>query len=175
MFGFVNGAASGITGQVDVKRGTRRICTVRMAEDGDKKDFKGFGDAPKKQEPKKKSKNQIEREAAEARLEKMRKAGMPEYSIWLRQKGEDQWFPVGSLAVQRSSSINEAIFKNEEALWQGARRQYPKIAGKEEETEIGYKLSQFPDENVRLAVRPSEGNPVKNFFDKLLNPLNTDD
>mmetsp|Transcript_22499 Transcript_22499/g.90225 ORF Transcript_22499/g.90225 Transcript_22499/m.90225 type:complete len:104 (+) Transcript_22499:112-423(+) len=102
MFGFVNGAASGgLAGRVEVGRGTRKVCSVRMAEDGDKKGFKGFGDAPKKQEPRKKSKNQIEREAAEERLEKMRKAGMPEYSIWLRQKGEDQWFPVGSLAVQR--------------------------------------------------------------------------
>mmetsp|Transcript_2243 Transcript_2243/g.6698 ORF Transcript_2243/g.6698 Transcript_2243/m.6698 type:complete len:172 (-) Transcript_2243:1414-1929(-) len=169
MVGFVTGGAVAGASRT---HSARRICSVRMA--ADEEGFKGFGDKPKK-ENKEKSKSQIEREAAEKRLETMRKAGMPEYSIWLRQKGEDEWFPVGSLAVDRSSKIAQAIYENEEALWKGARRQYPKLAGKEEETEIGYKLAAFPDEEVRIAERPSPGGDglLKSFFDRLLNPLNT--
>eukprot|EP00188_Purpureofilum_apyrenoidigerum_P000743 Plantae.Rhodophyta-Purpureofilum_apyrenoidigerum.ctg13553.p1 GENE.Plantae.Rhodophyta-Purpureofilum_apyrenoidigerum.ctg13553~~Plantae.Rhodophyta-Purpureofilum_apyrenoidigerum.ctg13553.p1 ORF type:complete len:177 (-),score=40.84 Plantae.Rhodophyta-Purpureofilum_apyrenoidigerum.ctg13553:844-1374(-) len=172
MVGFVAGGA--VVGGAHRTRGMSRTCPVRMAADDE--GFKGFGDKPKKPEKKEKSKSQLDREAAEQRLEVMRKAGMPEYSIWLRQKGEEQWFPVGSLAVDRSSKISQAIFENEDALWQGARRQYPKLAGKEAETEIGYKLAAFPDEEVRIAERPSPGGDgiIKSFFDKLLNPLNTE-
>eukprot|EP00186_Timspurckia_oligopyrenoides_P002280 CAMPEP_0182449918 /NCGR_PEP_ID=MMETSP1172-20130603/37568_1 /TAXON_ID=708627 /ORGANISM="Timspurckia oligopyrenoides, Strain CCMP3278" /LENGTH=155 /DNA_ID=CAMNT_0024647339 /DNA_START=380 /DNA_END=847 /DNA_ORIENTATION=- len=135
---------------------------------------KGFG---KVQPKKEKTKAQIEREQAGSRYDKMQQSGMPEYNIWIKVKGADEksWFPVGSLCVDRSSKVNEAIFQNEDALLKGAFRLFPKLA-KESEFEYGFQLKEFPDEPVRPAEKPSEtSNAIKDFFDKILSPLNLDD
>lgn len=83
----------------------RRTGGVRMMSEDVKPspdaEFKGFGEAPKKPVKKEKSKYQKEQDAAGRKLDEMRKAGMPEYTIWLRTEGEEQWFPVGSMSVDR--------------------------------------------------------------------------
>ncbi|KAA8492411.1 hypothetical protein FVE85_7918 [Porphyridium purpureum] len=156
-------------------RAPRRVA-LRMQEQEDQaspsgEEWKGFGEPPKTRE---KSKGQLEREAAAQKYEKMQSSGMPEYNVWIRPQDDKNWYPVGSLAVDRSSKIEEAIYENEDALLKGAFRLFPKLQ-KAGPLEYGFQLKEFPDEPVRLAEKPSaSSNMFKDFFDKLLSPLNLD-
>eukprot|EP00182_Erythrolobus_australicus_P005473 CAMPEP_0185833240 /NCGR_PEP_ID=MMETSP1353-20130828/2554_1 /TAXON_ID=1077150 /ORGANISM="Erythrolobus australicus, Strain CCMP3124" /LENGTH=165 /DNA_ID=CAMNT_0028531499 /DNA_START=154 /DNA_END=651 /DNA_ORIENTATION=- len=162
---------------------TRRAsAVVRMmaenesaGESSDEENFKGFG---KKPAPRPKSQGQIEREKASMRYDSMQKAGMPEYNIWIRVPGADEksWYPVGSLCVDRSSKIADAIYANEEGLLSGAFRLFPRLRKESEVFEYGYQLKEFPDEEIRVAAKPSAtSNVIRDFFNKILSPLNLDD
>ena len=94
---------------------------------------KGFGKvepkkaaAPKK--PKVKSAGQVRRDAAGDAFEELKASGSPEYMVLVREVPEGQepskWYPVGGIAVPRSSSedvaLSIAIYNNEEDLLKGA-------------------------------------------------------
>merc|ERR1712094_51229 len=93
-----------------------------------------------------------------------------------------KWYPVGGLAVPRSSSediaLSLAIFNNEEDLLKGAYRAYPflkKVTEGGTPLEYGYRLKEFPDEEPKLANRDAKEqseNPIMNWFNALDNPLN---
>ncbi len=113
----------------------------------------GFG---KVQTPKKTGKSTKKRVQASQKYDQMKADGAPEFNIFIRMQGKDNWVPAGSLAVERSKQINGAIFQEEENLRRGAARLYPAFRNPKTELEYGYKLKgkEFADEPIQLAVRP---------------------
>ena len=93
---------------------------------------KGFGKVEpkkeKKEKPKAKSVASVQRDQAAADLEKLKATGAPEYMVCVREAPEggekSKWYPVGGIAVPRSSSLDTAlslaIYQNEEDLLKGA-------------------------------------------------------
>lgn len=120
-----------------------------MSKTPDSKNL-GFG-APKPQP--KVSKRSTQRTAAAQQYDKMKSDGLPEYEIYLRIQGKQNWYPVGVISVKRSSQINQAIFANQEELLQGGFRLYPTLK-KHQQLEYGYRLKAFKDEPIQLAEQP---------------------
>ena len=68
-----------------------------------------------------------------------------------------EWMPVGGLAVPRSNSVDTAvsmaIFNNEDELLKGAFRAFPKLKTSKDKFEYGYRLRDFPEDEVRVRAR----------------------
>ena len=111
----------------------------------------GFG---KPQEQPKHSKRSQEREQAAKQLDKMRTEGIPEFEVYIRIKDKKPWFPVGAIAVKRSSQINQAIYANQTELLQGAFRLFPVLRKNQANLEYGYRLKEYKDEPIQLAEAP---------------------
>ncbi len=122
----------------------------------------GFGQ-PK--QAKKTSKNTEKRAAASKQYDQMKADGMPEFNVFVRVKDKKSWFPIGSLAVNRSNQISRAIYQQEAELLQGAFRLFPVLRKSQNNLEYGYRLKEFPDEPIQLAVPPSAmpGNAIQNL------------
>ncbi|HEY9668921.1 MAG TPA: HHL1-like protein [Coleofasciculaceae cyanobacterium] len=117
----------------------------------------GFGTVqPKKQAAKK---NKAKRAAASRQYDDMKKSGMPEFNVFVRVEGQKNWFPVGSMTVNRSSQINKAVFDQQEELLKGAFRLFPKLRKHQNCLEYGYRLKEFTDEPIELAIRPKATTP----------------
>lgn len=134
----------------------------------------GFG---KPKAPKKASKSAEKRAAASQQYDQMKADGLPEFNIFVRVRNQKNWFPVGSLTVNRSNQISRAIFDKEADLLQGAFRLFPTLRKNQHQLEYGYRLKEFPDEPIQVAVKPEpgQGNPlqgvltqVKDVFSKVL-------
>jgi hypothetical protein len=111
----------------------------------------GFGKAPARKQP---SQGAIARKQAEKQFDQMKSSGNPEFEIYIRIKGKKNWYPVGAIAVKRSNQINQAIFGSLNDLHQGAFRIYPILRKNQQNLEYGYRLKEFKDEPIQLAVRP---------------------
>ncbi len=111
---------------------------------------------------KKKKKEPNKREAAASKYDEMKDKGLPEFNIFIRIKGKE-WVPAGSMAVERSNQISRAIFQQEAELLKGAVRLYPILRKFKDDLEYGYRLKEFPDEEVTIAVLPAPtvGDKVK--------------
>lgn len=121
----------------------------------------GFGKVqPQKQTAKK---NKAKRVAASQKYNEMKKSGVPEFNIYVRIKGQKQWLPAGSMTVNRSNLINQALFQQEDELLKGASRLFPKLRKHQNELEYGYRLKEFNDEPITVAIRPeaTTGNLVQ--------------
>lgn len=103
---------------------------------------------------KKAGKSTVQRRKAAQQYDKMKADGLPEFNIFIRIRDRKNWFPVGSLAVSRTNKINEAIFENEEALLQGGIRLFPILRKHQGQLEYGYRLKEFNDEPIQVAVKP---------------------
>ena len=116
---------------------------------------------------KKKKKEPNKREEAANKYDEMKGKGLPEFNIFIRINGKE-WVPAGSMAVERSSQISQAIFQQEAELLKGAIRLYPILRQYKDNLEYGYRLKEFPDEEVTLAVlpQPTVGDKVKYAFTK---------
>ncbi|MEQ8968802.1 MAG: DUF6523 family protein [Coleofasciculus sp. C1-SOL-03] len=112
----------------------------------------GFGKVQPKQH--KAKKNKVKRAAASRKYDQMQKSGLPEFNIYVRIKGEQNWLPAGSMAVNRSSQINQALFQQEEELLKGIFRLFPKLRKRQSELEYGHRLKEFKDEPIVVATRP---------------------
>jgi hypothetical protein len=113
----------------------------------------GFGKVqPKKQTVKK---NKAKRVAASQQYNEMKKSGLPEFNVYVRIKGQKQWFPAGSMTVNRSSQIDQALFQQEEELLKGVFRLFPKLRKHQSELEYGHRLKEFNDEPIVVATRPT--------------------
>ncbi|MEQ8540385.1 MAG: DUF6523 family protein [Coleofasciculus sp. D1-CHI-01] len=112
----------------------------------------GFGKVQPKQQ--KAKKNKVKRTAASRKYDEMQKSGLPEFNIYVRIKGEKNWLPAGSMAVNRSSQINQALFEQEEELLKGIFRLFPKLRKRQSELEYGHRLKEFKDEPIVVATRP---------------------
>jgi len=147
---------------------------------------KGFGapkPAPKPKASKPKSTGAVARDQASQDLEKLKAQGNPEYMVLIREVPEgaapSNWYPVGGMAVPRSSSIDVAlslaIFQNEDDLLKGAFRNHPFLSKSTHKFEYGYRLKEFPDDPVKVAdpnaAEPST-NPLVNWFNALDSGLN---
>ncbi len=122
----------------------------------------GFGKVqPQKQTVKK---NKAKRTAAASQYNEMKKSGSPEFNIYVRIKGQENWFPAGSMTVNRSSQINQAMFQQEEELLKGVFRLFPKLRKHQGELEYGHRLKEFNDEPIVVATRPQAtvGNLIQN-------------
>ncbi|MBE9013629.1 hypothetical protein IQ250_25920 [Pseudanabaenaceae cyanobacterium LEGE 13415] len=119
----------------------------------------GFGKKVHKE--KKKSTGTEKRVQASQQFDDFKSQGLPEYEIYLRVQGKKQlqWFPIGAIAVKRSNQIDAAIFANEEELLKGAFRLFPRLRQERDNLEYGYRLKEFKDEEIKLAVRPKPGVP----------------
>ncbi len=116
---------------------------------------------------KKKKKAPNKREVAASRYDEMKDKGLPEFNIFIRIKGKE-WVPAGSMAVERSNLISRAIFQQEAELLKGAIRLYPILRKFKDNLEYGYRLKEFPDEEITVAVlpEPTIGDKVKYAFTK---------
>ncbi len=125
----------------------------------------GFAQGSGQSKKKKKAPNK--REVAANKYDEMKDKGLPEFNIFIRIKGKE-WVPAGSMAVQRSSQISRAIFQQEAELLKGAIRLYPILRKFKDNLEYGYRLKEFPDEEVTVAVMPEPtiGDKVKYAFTK---------
>jgi hypothetical protein len=124
---------------------------------------RGFG-APKPQPQV--SKRTAERRAASQQYDEMKSAGIPEFEIYIRIRGKNNWFPVGAIAVKRTSLIHHAIYDNEAQLLQGAFRLFPVLRKNQNNLEYGYRLKEFKDEPIQLAEKPTSNQP--SVFQKIL-------
>jgi Family of unknown function (DUF6523) len=115
----------------------------------------GFGKPPAQP---KVSKRSTERADASKQYERMQGDGTPDYEVYIRIQGKKSWYPVGAIAVKRSSQINQAIFGSQEDLLQGAFRLYPILKKNRTQLEYGYRLKAFKDEPIQLAVPPQSSN-----------------
>ena len=113
----------------------------------------GFGKKVHKE--KKQSAGAAQRAEASKQFDEFKEKGLPEYEIYIRIQGKKQWFPVGAIAVKRSSQIHAAIYDNEAGLQQGAFRLFPVLKKNQGNLEYGYRLKEFKDEPIELAVRPT--------------------
>ncbi len=111
----------------------------------------GFGKPQPKSMP---SKQAIARQNAVKRYDKMKADGIPDFEIYIRIQGKKAWYPVGSIAVKRSDQINRAIFDSQDDLLQGAFRLFPILRKHQSQLEYGYRLKEFKDEPIQLAVAP---------------------
>jgi Family of unknown function (DUF6523) len=128
----------------------------------------GFG---KVEPPKPKAeKNKAKRSAANQKYEEMKSSGLPEFNIYARIKGKENWIPAGSMAVDRSSKISLAIYQEEEELLKGILRLYPKLRQYQDQLEFGYRFKEFNDEEIEVAVRP-QPKPVNLIQAKLKESL----
>ena len=125
----------------------------------------GFG-APKPS--KKPSKSAEKRATASKQYDKMKADGLPEFNIFVRIKDKKNWFPIGSLAVNRSNQISRAIFQQEAELLQGAFRLFPILRKSQNNLEYGYRLKDYPDEPIQVAIPPTpgQGNPLQDVFEQ---------
>jgi hypothetical protein len=121
------------------------------------------------------------RAAAVRQFDDMKSSGMPEYEIYVRIAGQKQWLPVGAIAVRRSTQIHNAIYANEEGLLSGAYHRMPVLKKNRGNLtlEYGYRLKEFKDEPIQIAVKPvpgvgnaisgaiaNVGNAIGNLFQK---------
>jgi hypothetical protein len=115
------------------------------------------------------------REAAAQQYDKLKSQGLPEFNIYIRIQGKPNWFPVGSLSVNRTSKINQAIFEHEADLRQGAFRLFPTLRKHQQNLEYGYRLKEFMDEAIQVAVppKPSVGSVVKSTIAKVTKGLSS--
>lgn len=113
----------------------------------------GFGKTQTPQKPSS-SKNATKRAEASKQYDQMKAEGVPEFNIYMRIQGKKQWYPVGSIAVKRSSQINQAIFDSERDLREGAFRLFPILRKNQANLDYGYRLKEFNDEPIQIATRP---------------------
>ena len=111
----------------------------------------GFG---KPQPQPKPSKRSTQRAKASQQYDQMKADGLPEFEVYIRIQGKKNWYPVGVIAVKRSSQIHQAIFANQDDLLQGAFRIYPVLKKNQQQLEYGYRLKEYKDEPIQLAVKP---------------------
>ena len=111
----------------------------------------GFAQGSGQSKKKKKAPNK--HQIAASKYDEMKEKGLPEFNIYIRIKGKE-WVPAGSMAVERSGQISRAIFQQEDALLKGAIRLYPILRKYKENLEYGYRLKEFPDEEITVAVLP---------------------
>uniref|UniRef100_A0A832H391 Uncharacterized protein n=1 Tax=Oscillatoriales cyanobacterium SpSt-402 TaxID=2282168 RepID=A0A832H391_9CYAN len=132
----------------------------------------GFGKSKQTKQP---SKAADKRVAASKQYDKMKSDGLPEFNIFIRIKDKKNWFPVGSLAVNRSNQISRAIFEKEAELLQGAFRLFPVLRKSQNNLEYGYRLKEFSDEPIQLAVRPEpgKGNPLQGAIAQVQNAVSS--
>jgi hypothetical protein len=125
----------------------------------------GFAQGSGQSKKKKKAPNK--REVAANKYDEMKDNGLPEFNIFVRIKGKE-WVPAGSMTVQRSNQISRAIFHQEAELLKGAIRLYPILRKFKDNLEYGYRLKEFPDEEVTIAVMsaPTIGDKLKYAFAK---------
>jgi hypothetical protein len=132
----------------------------------------GFGQLPG--QPKKAKKKNEKRENAAKKYAEMKDKGLPEFNIFVRIEGKD-WIPAGSMTVNRSNKIVQAIFQQEQELLKGALRLYPKLSKYPDSLEYGYRLKAFPDEAIVVAVRPKPniGDAIGNVVNQLKESLSS--
>jgi hypothetical protein len=125
----------------------------------------GFAQGSGQSKKKKKAPNK--HQVAASKYDELKEKGLPEFNIYIRIKGKE-WVPAGSMAVERSNLISRAIFQQEDALLKGAVRLYPILRKYKENLEYGYRLKEFPDEEITVAVlpEPTIGDRVKYAFTK---------
>jgi len=111
----------------------------------------GFG---KPQAQPKVSKRSNTRAAAAKQYDQMQAGGIPDFEVYIRIQGKKQWYPVGAIAVKRSSQIDRAIFESQQELLQGAFRLYPVLRKHQQQLEYGYRLKEYKDEPIQVAVPP---------------------
>merc|ERR1711990_965187 len=130
-----------------------------------------------------KSAGAAKRDKAAQAFDDLKASGAPEYMVLVRtvdSAGEpSKWYPVGGIAVPRSSSedvaLSMAIFNNEDDLLKGAFRSYPFLKKSEHKFEYGYRIKEFEDDPVKVANKEAteeSTNPVMQWFNALDNPLN---
>lgn len=140
---------------------------------------KGFGKKPEPVKKEVKTAGKKTRDSASETYESNVQLGIPEYDVLARPfgAGDDAWRKAGSVTCGRDDKPTNVIYRNEDALKQGLFRLFPKMKPEEKNLEYGFRLTKFPDEEIRLAVKETgdSSNPFTKWVGGLTNPMNTDD
>ncbi len=128
---------------------------------------KGFGE--QKQVRKAPSPNAQKRVEAAQQMDEMKAKGLPEFEVYIRVKNNKVWYPVRGIAVKRSNQISAAIYANEDNLLQGAFRIFPILKKNAQNLEYGYRLKEFKDDPIQLAIQPAPG--VAGAFQAIISNL----
>jgi hypothetical protein len=144
--------------------------TIQIIQENAMTTTKGFGKTPPA--PKVSARSQQRAQAAQE-YDEMKTKGVPDFEVYIRIKDKKPWYPVGSIAVKRSSQIHQAIYANQEDLLQGAFRLFPILKKNQQQLEYGFRLKEFKDEPIQLAEPPAEnvGNAVQGAIAKARNKL----
>ena len=113
----------------------------------------GFGKVKPKPQVSERTKR---RQEASKEMDKRRSSGDPEFEVHIRIKGKKQWYPIGAIAVRRSSQISRAIYHSEADLLQGAFRAFPVLKKSKDNLEYGYRLKGEKDDDIELARKPRD-------------------
>ncbi|MGJ3252232.1 MAG: HHL1-like protein [Elainellaceae cyanobacterium] len=118
-----------------------------------------------------KSSRSAKRTKAAQQYDRMRSDGTPDFEVYIRIQGKTQWYPVGAIAVKRSSQVNRAIFSSQDELLKGAFRLYPVLRKHQQNLEYGYRLKEFKDDPIQLAVPPTRtrGGTVQSVISQIKN------
>ena len=76
---------------------------------------KGFGD-DKFSKTKPKTAAKVEKERAASAYDAAKASGVPEYRVYVKPGGTEDWAPVGCVTVPRSESVPQSIYGNLESL-----------------------------------------------------------
>lgn len=112
---------------------------------------KGF--APEQPQKKQPSKAARKRAEAAQTYDRMTREGTPDFEIYVRIPGKEQWFPVGVIAVKRVDLVNYAIRDNQAQLQEAAGRLFPPLR-KQEVLEFGYRLKELKGEPIKAYEEP---------------------
>ncbi|AFY69446.1 hypothetical protein Pse7367_1149 [Thalassoporum mexicanum PCC 7367] len=123
---------------------------------------RGFG--PIKEKSEKTKRNIAERKQAAEKYDEMQDQGMPEFKVFIRIQGKENWLPIGEITVNRSNKIAQAIYEQEVGLVKSSVRAYPFLGKYKDQLEYGYRLKEFDDEPITVAERPSS-NPVTSLIE----------
>jgi hypothetical protein len=113
---------------------------------------RGFG--PVKEKNEKTERNIAKRKQAANKYDELKEQGMPEFKVFIRIQGKENWLPIGEVAVNRSNKIAQAIYEQEASLIKSSVRAYPFLGKYKDQLEYGYRLKEFDDEPITVAVRP---------------------
>merc|ERR1719265_26676 len=117
---------------------------------------------------------------AAADFDRLKASGAPQYMVFVREcpngTAPSKWFEVGEIAVPRTSSVDKAlamaIYQNEKDLLKGAFKKYPSLKVGGHRLEYGWRLVEFPDDEVMVATK-EQTEPEKNPFVRWINNLDS--
>jgi hypothetical protein len=108
--------------------------------------------------------------------DKLKKTGVPEYSVFVREGESADWRAAGVLCVPRTASVGEAVSKaiytREAELCGAVTKAYRDLdAFDPAALQFGYRAAEFQSDPIMLATR-AQAADTQNFLQKFVSDLN---
>jgi L-rhamnose mutarotase len=103
--------------------------------------------------------------------DKLKKTGVPEYSVFVRESESAAWRSAGVLCVPRTASVAEAVSKaiytREQELCNAIGKAYPDLKQLDSNVlQFGFRPAEFESDPIEMATRDKAAD-TKNFFAKV--------